>query len=91
MPLSGSPGWFIRPLLETSGFSTQLMRVEPGTISKPHAHDRIEQIYILEGSLYDEDGTEYGAGSFIVRAAGAIHTGGSRDGATMLVIYGDVA
>jgi anti-sigma factor ChrR (cupin superfamily) len=65
------------------------MRVEPGTVSAPHAHDRIEQVYILDGSLYDDDGSEHPAGSFIVRAAGAVHGGGSRDGATMLVIYSD--
>jgi anti-sigma factor ChrR (cupin superfamily) len=90
VPSAGSPGWFARSLLETQGFSTQLMRVEPGTVSSPHAHDRIEQVYILDGSLYDDDGTTYPAGSFIVRAAGAVHSGGSRDGATMLVVYGDV-
>ena len=67
------------------------MKVEPGTISTPHAHDRIEQVYILEGDLYDDDGTVHGPGSFIVRAAGAIHSGGTHKGATMLVIYGDVA
>ncbi len=89
-PSPGSPGWSVRTLLETPGYSTQLMRVEPGTISLPHAHDRIEQVYIIEGSLYDDDGTVHPAGSFIVRAAGAVHSGGSRDGATMLVMYGDV-
>ncbi len=89
-PSPGSPGWSVRPLLETPGCSTQLMRVEPGTITRPHAHDTVEQVYIIEGSLYDADGTEHPAGSFIVRAPGAVHAGGSRDGATILVIYGDV-
>jgi len=90
VPSPTSPGWFLRTLLETPGHSTQLMRVEPGTLSPPHAHDRIEQIYILDGSLYDDDGTVHPAGSFIVRAPGAVHAGGSTDGATMLVVYGDV-
>ena len=90
-PSPGSPGWFVRPLLATPGFSTQLMRVEPGTTTAPHAHDRIEQVYVLEGGFYDDDGGEYPAGSVIARAAGAIHSGGSRDGATMRVIYGDAA
>jgi anti-sigma factor ChrR (cupin superfamily) len=90
VPSPGSPGWFVRSLLETPGFSTQLMRVEPGTITTPHAHGTIEQVYVLDGSFYDDDGGEYPAGSFIVRAADAIHSGGSRDGATLLVIYGDV-
>jgi anti-sigma factor ChrR (cupin superfamily) len=89
-PSPSSPGWFYRTLIETPGYATQLMRVEPGTISLPHAHDRIEQVYILEGSLYDDDGTVHPAGSFIVRAEGAVHSGGSHDGATMLVVYGNV-
>ena len=87
----GSPGWSYRVLLESTGHSTQLMRVEAGTVTKPHAHDRYEQVYILDGSLYDADGTEHPAGSYIVRAPGAVHGGGSQTGATMLVIYGDVA
>ena len=90
-PSPGSPGWYFRTLLETPGHSTQLMRVEPGTVSTPHAHDRTEQVYILEGDLYDDDGTVHPAGSFIVRAAGAVHSGGTRSGAIMLVVYGDVA
>lgn len=89
-PLPGSPGWSVRPLLTAPGLSTQLMRVEPGLFSAPHAHDRDEQIYILDGSLEDDDGTAHPAGTFIVRAAGVVHSGGSRDGATMLVIYSDV-
>ncbi|WP_404710076.1 cupin domain-containing protein [Sphingomonas sp. MMS24-J13] len=88
-PSPGSPGWSVRALLLAPGLSTQLMRVEPGTVSAPHAHDQTEQVYILDGSLYDDDGTIHPAGTFIVRAAGAVHGGGSRDGATMLVVYSD--
>lgn len=89
-PAPASPGWSVRALLETPGHSTWLMRVEPGTISVPHSHDTVEQIYVIAGSLDDEDGTEHPAGSFIVRAAGTSHGGGSREGATILAIYGDV-
>jgi anti-sigma factor ChrR (cupin superfamily) len=88
-PSPGSPGWDFRALLDAPGLSTQLMRVAPGTVSAPHAHDRTEQVYILDGSLYDDDGSEHPVGTFIVRAAGAVHGGGSRDGATMLVFYSD--
>lgn len=91
VPSPGSPGWFVRPLLATPGFSTQLMRVEAGTVSTPHAHDTVEQVYVIDGSLYDDDGTEHQAGTFLVRAAGAVHSGGSTGGATILVVYGDVA
>ncbi|WP_231639083.1 cupin domain-containing protein [Sphingomonas profundi] len=88
-PAPGSPGWSVRALLEAPGLSTSLMRVEPGTITTPHAHAWDEQVYILEGSLYDDDGTEHPPGTFIVRGAGAIHSGGSRGGATMLVFYSE--
>ncbi len=87
---SGTPGYLVRPLIETPGFSTQLMRVEPGAYAPPHAHDTVEQVYVIEGDLYDDGGGEHTAGTFIVRAAGAIHSGGSRGGATILVVYGDV-
>jgi anti-sigma factor ChrR (cupin superfamily) len=89
-PSPESPGWYFRKLLETPGYVTQLMKVAPGTISTPHSHDRIEQVFILEGDLYDDDGTVHEAGSFIVRQVGAMHSGGTRNGATMLVVYGDV-
>ena len=90
-PSPGAPGWFTRTLLQTPGYSTELMRVEPGTTTTPHAHGVIEQVYVLEGSFYDDEGGEYPSGTFIIRAAGAMHSGGSRDGATLLVVYGDVA
>ena len=43
-------------------------------------------VYLLEGTFYDDE-AEYRAGDFIVRAPGAVHTGGSRDGALVLLVY----
>ncbi|MEM7292732.1 MAG: cupin domain-containing protein [Pseudomonadota bacterium] len=85
---TGTPGFDIKRLLEdeVSGWHTWLMRVAPGVAAQPHAHERTEQIYVLEGTFYDDDG-EYAPGDFIVRSPGAIHTGGSRDGAVVLLIY----
>ncbi|MBC8242727.1 MAG: cupin domain-containing protein [Alphaproteobacteria bacterium] len=62
------------------------MKVDAGAISPPHAHDELEQVFVLEGAFYDADRT-YGPGDFIVRAPGAIHTGGSKVGALALLIY----
>ena len=84
----GAQGFLVKPLLEDAGagLRTWLMKVEPGAWSDAHAHDEIEQIYVLEGTFYDEEKT-YQAGEFIVRAAGAMHTAGSETGATVLLFY----
>ena len=78
----------IKRLLEDdpSGAHTWLMRVAPGAQASPHAHEQTEQIFVVEGTFYDDEG-EYVAGNYIVRAPGAIHTGGSRDGAVVLLVY----
>lgn len=70
------------------GLRTILMKVEAGTVASPHSHDNLEQVYVLEGEFYDEYRT-YGPGDFIVRAPGAIHTGGSKSGALVLLIYSE--
>lgn len=84
----GSEGFWIKPLLEDEerGLRSWLMRVDPGAWSPPHAHDDVEQVYMLEGSFYDQE-RSYGPGDYIVRDAGAEHSGGSEDGALMLVFY----
>ena len=87
----GADGFSIKPLLEDSeaGLRTWLMKVEAGAFSPLHAHENIEQIYVLEGSFYDQDKT-YGPGEFIVRAPGAMHSAGSEDGAVVLLFYSPV-
>ena len=85
---SSTPGFLVKPLLEDSavGLRSWLMRVEPGASCDLHAHSEVEQIYVLEGSFYDQDKT-YGPGDYVVRAAGAMHTAGSEDGAVVLLFY----
>ncbi len=84
----GADGFRIKPILEDSaaGMRTWLMKVEPGAFSPPHAHAEIEQVYVLDGSFYDQDQT-YRAGEFVVRAPGAMHSAGSEDGALVLLFY----
>ena len=84
----GVEGFRIKPLLEdaVSGLRTWLMQVDAGAFSESHAHTDVEQIYVLEGSFYDDEKT-YGAGDFIVRAPGAMHTAGSETGALVLLCY----
>ena len=84
----GAEGFLIKPLMEDkqAGVRTWLMKVEAGAFSPLHAHDETEQIYVLEGSFYDQDKT-YGPGEYIVRAAGAMHSAGSENGALVLLFY----
>lgn len=85
---SGSEGFWIKPLYQpgADGERTWLMRIDAGAFAPLHAHAETEQIYVLEGSFHDQHQT-YRPGDFIVRAPGAEHTTGSRDGATVLLVY----
>jgi anti-sigma factor ChrR (cupin superfamily) len=89
---SGSDGFWVKSLMEDpeSGQRTWLMKVDAGAFSPSHAHEEVEQIYVLEGSFYDQDAS-YGPGDFIVRAPGATHTSGSKSGAVVLLFYSPAA
>ena len=84
----GDAGFYHKLLLEdeATGLRTYLMKVDAGAFSPPHAHQEYEQIYVMEGSFYDQDKT-YHPGEFIVRAPGAMHSAGSEDGALILLVY----
>ena len=81
-------GFQYKLLLEDPATSlrTYLMKVDAGAFSPPHAHDELEQVYVLEGSFYDQHRT-YRPGEYIVRAPGAMHSGGSENGAVVLLFY----
>ena len=85
---SDAPGFWVKPLIEDDhqGIRTWLMKVDPGAFSDMHGHSEYEQIYVLEGAFYDQD-HEYCPGDFIVRAPGALHTAGSKEGAVVLLFY----
>ena len=87
----GAAGFSIKPLMEDqrAGLRSWLMKVEAGAYSPLHAHDEIEQIYVLEGSFYDQH-KRYGPGEFIVRAAGAMHSAGSETGTVVILFYSPV-
>lgn len=69
-----------------SGMSTILFRMAPGAVVPPHEHTGIEQTYMLEGSLEDEDGA-CTAGHFVWRRAGSTHTARAPDGALFLSFF----
>ena len=55
-----------------TGMLTALMRMAPGTKLPDHEHVKVEQTYVLEGSLMCPEG-ECKAGQFVWRPAGSRH------------------
>lgn len=89
---SGTAGFWIKPLFENpeSGEKTWLMKVDPGAFAPAHAHEELEQVYVLQGSFYDQDRV-IEAGDFVCRAPGEPHTSGSDEGALILLVYSPAA
>lgn len=69
-----------------SGMLTILAKLEPGAGIPAHAHEDLEQTYVLEGSLVDDEG-ECTAGNFVIRAKGSRHAPIAPNGCTMLVFF----
>ena len=65
---------------------TILSKLEPGAGIPPHTHEDLEQTYVLEGSLVDDEG-ECTAGNFVIRAKGSRHAPRAPRGCTMLVFF----
>ena len=51
-----------------------------------HVHEDLEQTFVLEGSLLDDEG-ECTAGNFVIRAKGSRHAPIAPNGCTMLVFF----
>ncbi len=70
-----------------TGVLTALMRFAPGARLPDHEHVRIEQTYVLEGSLVCGEG-ECKAGQFVWRPAGSRHEAwAGPEGGLMLAIF----
>jgi anti-sigma factor ChrR (cupin superfamily) len=65
---------------------TILAKLEPGAGIPPHMHEDLEQTFVLEGSLVDDEG-ECTAGNFVIRAKGSRHAPTAPKGCTMLVFF----
>jgi len=68
---------------EQTGLLTALFKWAPGSELPLHEHVEIEQTFVLEGSIEDEEG-EATAGNFVWRPAGSRHVAKSRNGALLL-------
>src|ERR1700675_3286901 len=65
---------------------TILSKLEPGAGIPAHVHEDLEQTFVLEGSLRDDEG-ECTAGNFVIRAKGSRHAPIARNVCTMLVFF----
>jgi anti-sigma factor ChrR (cupin superfamily) len=69
-----------------TGMLTILAKLEPGAGIPAHVHEDLEQTFVLEGSLVDQEG-ECTAGNFVIRAKGSRHAPTAPNGCTMLVFF----
>lgn len=71
---------------KASGMVTVLLRMAPGARLPDHEHVLVEQTYMLEGRLVDEEG-ECGPGDFVWRPAGSRHEAWTPDGGLMIAFF----
>ena len=69
-----------------TGMLTLITRLAPGARVPYHRHEDLEQTYILEGSLEDDEGA-CTAGNFVIRPKGSKHSPVAPNGCTMLVFF----
>ena len=69
-----------------TGLLTALFRWQPGAELTLHEHVEIEQTFVLEGSLADEEG-EVTAGNYVWRPKGNRHSARSPNGALVLSMF----
>ena len=58
----------------------------PGSYLPDHEHVKIEQTYVLEGRLVDDEG-EVTAGNYVWRPAGSRHTARAPEGGLMIAFF----
>jgi anti-sigma factor ChrR (cupin superfamily) len=82
------PGIDMKVLLEDkdTGLLTALFRWQPGSELTLHEHVEVEQTFVLEGSLIDDEG-EVTAGNYVWRPRGNRHIAKSPNGALVLSIF----
>lgn len=69
-----------------TGLLTALFRWQPGTELPLHEHVEIEQTYVLEGSIVDDEG-EVLAGNYVWRPKGNRHIARAPEGALVLSFF----
>jgi len=69
-----------------SGLMTALFKWAPGATLPLHEHVQLEQTYVIEGSILDDEG-EVTAGNFVWRPAGTRHVATAPNGALVLGMF----
>ena len=82
------PGVDLKVLMEDkdTGLLTALTRFAPGSVLPDHEHVDIEQSFVIEGSLADDEGVAT-AGNYVWRPAGSRHTAHTKDGCIVLSFF----
>lgn len=82
------PGVEMKILMQDkeTGMMTSLTRLAPGAALPDHTHVGIEQSYVLEGTLVDDQGT-CTAGNFVWRPAGSRHMASAPEGCVVLGFF----
>ena len=82
------PGVEVKVLYDDpkTGMLTVLSRMAPGSFIPLHTHTDIEQTYILEGSLEDEQGAAT-AGNFVWRPGGNTHIAHAPNGCVSISFF----
>lgn len=69
-----------------TGLLTALFRWQPGSELTLHEHVEVEQTFVLQGSLIDDEG-EVTAGNYVWRPKGNRHIAKSPNGALVLSVF----
>ena len=83
------PGIDMKILLEDTetGLLTALFRWQPGAELSLHEHVEVEQTFVLEGSLVDDEGEVRAGNYYVWRPKGNRHTARSPNGALVLSMF----
>lgn len=83
-----TPGIDMKVLLDVpeTGLLTALFRWAPGTRLPLHEHVEIEQTYVLNGSIVDDEG-EVREGNYVWRPKGNRHIASSPNGALVISFF----
>lgn len=68
-----------------TGEGTYVLKMEPGTQSKPHEHTNFEEFIILEGELIDPDGKVFTKGNIVTFEPNSKHSSYTKNGCLILV------
>lgn len=69
-----------------TGLMTALVRFAPGAALPDHEHVELEQTWVIEGALEDDEGSVT-AGNYVWRPAGSRHNAGAPNGCVTLSFF----